>query len=206
MALTTEQIHAAADSLDAEGVRPTLAAVRKRLGAGSFTTISEAMSSWRSARDAAAAVKAGEPVPDDVAERGTVLVREVWAAAQAAAATRVAAERDELAASRAELEAMRDEAVALADSLTVELDQLRATTKAELAGLAEQLAAAQADAETARTEVTAARTGEQAAQVANAKITGQLETLTAERDRLAQELATANKHIGALETAATKAR
>lgn len=204
MALTTEQIHAAADTLDAEGVRPTLAAVRKRLGAGSFTTISEAMSSWRSARNAAAAVKAGEPVPDDVAERGEVLVQEVWAAAQTAAASRVAAERDELAAARAELEAVRDEAIALADTLTVELDQSHAAAKAEIADLAGRLATARTDAEIAQAELAAARHAEQQAQVANAKIAGQLETLTAERDRLAQELAAANKHIGALETAAAK--
>lgn len=200
MALTTEQIHAAANALDAEGVRPTLAAVRKRLGAGSFTTISEAMTSWRSARDLAGAAKMGEPVPDEVAERGTVLVREVWAAAQAAATARLSTERDDLAATRAELEAVRNEAVALADSLTVELDQLRATTKAELASLAEQLSSARADTETARAETAAARAAEQTAQVTNAKTTGQLETLTAERDRLTQELAAAHKRIGALET------
>ena len=49
MALTVAQIHQAADELDAEGIRPTLAAVRKRVGSGSFTTISEAMTSWRTA-------------------------------------------------------------------------------------------------------------------------------------------------------------
>ena len=45
--LTVEEIHAAADGLDAQGLRPTLQAVRKALGRGSFTTISAAMSSWR---------------------------------------------------------------------------------------------------------------------------------------------------------------
>ena len=43
MAVTREQIFAVADELDAAGQKPTLAAVRKALGGGSFTTISEAM-------------------------------------------------------------------------------------------------------------------------------------------------------------------
>jgi hypothetical protein len=44
---TTTEIHAIADRLAATGQRPTLAAVRKELGGGSFTTISEAMKDWR---------------------------------------------------------------------------------------------------------------------------------------------------------------
>ncbi|NHL90329.1 KfrA, partial [Salmonella enterica subsp. enterica serovar Dublin] len=40
----------AADELDAEGIRPTLAAVRKKLGSGSFTTISDAISDQRRSR------------------------------------------------------------------------------------------------------------------------------------------------------------
>ena len=39
MAITTEQIWSAADALDAAGQSPTLAAVRKAVGGGSFTTI-----------------------------------------------------------------------------------------------------------------------------------------------------------------------
>ena len=42
-----EAIWAAADALVEAGERPTLAAVRKAVGGGSFTTISEAMAEWR---------------------------------------------------------------------------------------------------------------------------------------------------------------
>jgi hypothetical protein len=41
------QIFGAADTLDAAGHHPALAAVRKALGGGSFTTISEAMNEWK---------------------------------------------------------------------------------------------------------------------------------------------------------------
>ena len=47
MALTTQDIHAAADRLQEQGIKPTLAEVRKALGGGSFTTISDAMQSWK---------------------------------------------------------------------------------------------------------------------------------------------------------------
>ena len=47
MALTIQQVHNTADQLQEQGIKPTLAEVRKALGGGSFTTISEAMKSWR---------------------------------------------------------------------------------------------------------------------------------------------------------------
>ena len=50
MAITRERIWTAADQLDAEGDRPTLAAIRKKLGGGSYSTISEAMRPCRPSR------------------------------------------------------------------------------------------------------------------------------------------------------------
>ena len=45
MAITIEQFHATADQMQEQSNKPTLAEVRKMLGGGSFTTISEAMKS-----------------------------------------------------------------------------------------------------------------------------------------------------------------
>ncbi len=45
MAISKKSIFDAADALDAAGQRPTLAALRKAVGGGSFTTISEAIRS-----------------------------------------------------------------------------------------------------------------------------------------------------------------
>ena len=56
MTSTTARIFEIADELDAAGHNPTLASVRKALGGGSYTTISEAMGEWR-ARKAAKASK-----------------------------------------------------------------------------------------------------------------------------------------------------
>jgi hypothetical protein len=50
MAIDKQQIFKAANELDLTGHSPTLAAVRKVLGGGSFTTISEAMNEWRATK------------------------------------------------------------------------------------------------------------------------------------------------------------
>ncbi|MGC8733093.1 MAG: DNA-binding protein [Halothiobacillaceae bacterium] len=69
MALTRGDIWAAADRLDAEGKVPTLAAVRKALGSGSFTTISKAMREWHQRRkEKADKVQEAGPVPPDMDE------------------------------------------------------------------------------------------------------------------------------------------
>ncbi|KFA35857.1 DNA-binding protein, partial [Xanthomonas vasicola] len=60
MAITREQIWAAADNLDAAGQNPTLVAVRKVVGGGSFSTIQDAMAEWK-ARRAAKASPLREP-------------------------------------------------------------------------------------------------------------------------------------------------
>ena len=44
---STKNIHKIANALVKSGKRPTLAAIRDELGSGSYTTISEAMKSWR---------------------------------------------------------------------------------------------------------------------------------------------------------------
>src|SRR3546814_11492606 len=68
MAITKEQIFAVADELDAAGQNPTLASVRKQLGGGSFTTISEALNEWR-ARQASQAAPIREPAPAAIPQK-----------------------------------------------------------------------------------------------------------------------------------------
>lgn len=53
--ITTERVHAAADTLAAQGESPTLMAVRQQLGGGSFSTISNAMKIWHTRNPAPAA-------------------------------------------------------------------------------------------------------------------------------------------------------
>src|SRR6218665_924747 len=80
MAITKEDIYAAADALVAEGKNPTLANVRKALGGGSFTTISEGVAAWKDERTAQPA-PLQEPPPAAVADKFSGLLAEVWAVA-----------------------------------------------------------------------------------------------------------------------------
>ncbi|MBK3779964.1 hypothetical protein G3A43_06825 [Paraburkholderia aspalathi] len=124
MALTQEQIFAAADEIDARGQAPTLTAVRQAVGGGSFTTISEAMAVWRARREARKTGSA-EPVPDALSAALGEFGQSVWAAAVDLAQARLASEREKLEQERNQAEAVRAEAVQLADALTADLDRLQ---------------------------------------------------------------------------------
>ncbi|ATE62905.1 DNA-binding protein [Thauera sinica] len=124
MAISKEQIFTIADELDAAGQNPTLAAVRKVLGGGSFTTISEAMNEWK-ARKAEKETPLRQPAPEAVAERLAEFGAEVWALALELANGRLASEREALDAARVQLEAERQEAAELADQVSAELEALQ---------------------------------------------------------------------------------
>ena len=123
-----EAIWAAADALVKAGERPTLAAVRKVVGGGSFTTISEAMGAWRGRQAIAEPVR--EPAPVAVSQQAAVLAAELWAQALAIAHERLQTDREALEAAREEMARERAEAVELADFLAAEMDQVRAELEA----------------------------------------------------------------------------
>ena len=123
-----EAIWAAADALVEAGERPTLAAVRKAVGGGSFTTISEAMGAWRGRQAIAEPVR--EPAPVAVSQQAAVLAAELWAQALAIAHERLQTDREALEAAREEMARERAEAVELADFLAAEMDQVRAELEA----------------------------------------------------------------------------
>jgi chromosome segregation ATPase len=125
MAITKDQIFAAADEIDAAGQNATLAAVRKALGGGSFTTISEGMAEWK-ARKAAKETPLREPAPSAVADRLAELGTEIWSCALELANGRLASEREALEAARLQLEADKAEAAELADQVTAELELAKA--------------------------------------------------------------------------------
>lgn len=125
---TREEIWAAADAIQQAGQRPTLVAVRRAVGGGSYTTISEAMAEWR-ARQRANDAPLREPPPESVAVQAAELAAEIWAQALALATQRLHAERESLETARAEIERERVEAAEMADTLAGELDQARLDLK-----------------------------------------------------------------------------
>lgn len=162
MAITLEQIWSAADTLDAAGQKPTLAAVRKALGGGSYTTISEGMAEWR-ARKPERAESLREPAPPMVTDRLQEIGAEIWTAALEIASQRLAAEREALKATYAELQNSRQEATQLADHLATELDECEcrvialqdaeSVLRAEVDGLKQAMAAASASNEILNNDV-----------------------------------------------------
>lgn len=121
MAVTRELVWAAADVLDQAGEKPTLAAVRKQIGGGSYTTISSAMTEWHASR-AEQMAPARDPVPDRVAEAAAELGGMVWQAAIEIAQGRLQAEQAAIEESRRQMAAAQDEAAAFADELSQELE------------------------------------------------------------------------------------
>ncbi|MEB2159632.1 DNA-binding protein [Xanthomonas campestris pv. campestris] len=157
MAVSREQVFAAAAELQARGEKPTIEAVRQITG-GSYTTISPALNEWK-ARQSAATAALREPTPQVVAERLADLGSELWALALDVANTRLAKEREGLEKIRVELEADRNEAMTLADKLAGDVELLKsrqtsleaaeALARGETAELRERLAKAQEQAHTA---------------------------------------------------------
>ena len=132
---TKEDIWAAATTLAEAGERPTLSAVRRAVGGGSYTTISEAMTEWRARQTQPAPSR--EPAPESVVSQASDLAAAIWAQASALAQERLQVERTALDGARIEMEQERAEAVELADTLAAELDQIRAEMEAAVVESAE---------------------------------------------------------------------
>ena len=131
---TTNRIFKIADELDATGQSPTLAAVRKLLGGGSYTTISQAMNEWR-AKKATKETPVREAAPQAITELLEQVGMEVWGQALQLANGRLVSEREALDTARQDLEAQRQEAADLADQVSHELE----TARQEVLALRKQL-------------------------------------------------------------------
>ncbi|MEI6067963.1 MAG: DNA-binding protein [Methylococcaceae bacterium] len=172
MALTLQDIHAAADTIAAAGGNPTLAAVRQALNGGSFTTISEAMKDWKAKHQAQTIIAPlREAAPAAISDRLSAFGTEVWAIALELSNARLQSERESLDLVRQELEQDKRETGDFADQLSLELEQTQALIKQQAA-----------DLDTARKELTdkiveldsekAVRlTAERQSEVANAALT-----------------------------------
>lgn len=124
--ITPDQVHAIADAIRAEGGKPTLRAVRERLGTGSMGTVSKHLQQWKAGQERQAATELALPP-----------------ALQRAVLDFMATE---LAAARAPLEAELADQQQTAGDLATE-NERQATTIENQAGELEALAADKAAAE-----------------------------------------------------------
>ena len=124
MALTTEQIHQTAQELTEKGINPTLANVRSALGGGSFTTIGEALKTWKQAQKDNEKIKQVDIAPQ-IKDRADVLIGELWQNALDLADERLKLEREALAVAQQQADAKvaeMAEALAQVEAGQIQLD------------------------------------------------------------------------------------
>lgn len=122
---TLDQIHAAAESLAADGKKPTLAAVRAMVG-GSYSTLSPALARWRAQQDqTSTSPTITDSVPPVVSQSLLVAAATAWREAQSLAQAQIDAERDQLALARAQADDQVSDALAAADASAADADAAR---------------------------------------------------------------------------------
>jgi chromosome segregation ATPase len=124
MAISKEDIWAAADTLEAAGMVASLAAVRAQLGGGSFATIQPAMAKWRERKAHLSTPR--EPMPAEVQQRVLHVGDQMWRAASDAANQVLKLEREAMRAASVQLEKEQQEMATWADQLTAEVDAAKA--------------------------------------------------------------------------------
>jgi chromosome segregation ATPase len=174
--ITEQDVFAAAEALQAEGVKPTQTTVRERLGGGSFATIGPALKRWREAQWEQHELAEVE-LPPELDEALQQLGGRVWQAAIAAAESRLAAERAALAEAREELEAEAAEQRAAVQQLEAEAEQYQR----QIAELDQRLAQEQVVSDKANQLVAGLTTELSAAQAATEAEVGKVEAVYQER-------------------------
>lgn len=122
MAITREQIYATANTLNSQGIRPTLAAVRRMLGSGSFTTISEALNEWKMSQSAEARKQAQETTPELLMERLQTFGSALWLDAVGFATNRFTVDREAMEEKIREKEDYYNELEGLSAEYDLELE------------------------------------------------------------------------------------
>ncbi len=198
MKATREAVYEAADALTNAGDTPNVAAIRRVIGGGSFTTIQTHFLAWRQEHRAPPVSAATSTLPADLEDGLHRLGRTVWERACTGAHERLATERAALNAAQAEHDAARREATALADQLADDLDRLQtahadltqeaATTRDDLVEARRALAVLQARLEEVQGQAAQLRTAEHAAVDQAAALRGRLEALEAQNAALLARL------------------
>lgn len=142
MSLTVEKIHQVADQLVDQGINPTQTKVREVLGGGSYSTIGEALKSWKDEQKEYEQFKQTD-MPDALKSEGTVYLAKVWQLADQIANSKLASAHEALEAARADSEAEVAEAQEAVKTLEQEQDEI----KSQLIFMTDRSHKATADAE-----------------------------------------------------------
>lgn len=111
--ITKQDVWRVAGEIDAGGDKPTVLEVRKRLGAGSFTTITASLREW--VKPDASEEEDIDPMPEAVSDKVEQFGADLYALVYRLVQERFDVERAEFAAKIKEIEAERDEAASLSE-------------------------------------------------------------------------------------------
>lgn len=131
--ITYDQVRNAADAIRARGMEPTIAMVRAEMGSGSFSTISQHLSRWKSDLIASgAAMKEAAQMPEELEakllEMGAMFYAEVSRQSEQAIRAAKQEAADRIKEAQGEAAAFREEAEELAKQLEkakAELDRAK---------------------------------------------------------------------------------
>jgi len=184
-----EQVWKTAQALVDEGRKPTIQAIRQRLGGGSYTTISRHLASWREQRRPE---PEQPPVPESVQE----IARRLWAEAWRLSEEKLVQGQTQWATERQQLEQeIRDLALeldqkdkAFREAMTKLENSVRRLMEREIA-----LEYQKAETERLQREKNEATERQRLLERENAALTQKLEDTTSEIARLQAELAAARQ-------------
>jgi len=165
--ITPDQVHAIADAIRAEGGKPTLRAVRERLGTGSMGTVSKHLQQWKAGQERQAATELALP---PALQRA---VLDFMATELAAARAPLEAELADLQQTAGDLATENERQATTIENQAGELEAL-AADKAAAEGKAEQLAV---DLATAKEETVRERQAAEQARTELAKAMLRLEAM-----------------------------
>ena len=181
MAITREDITNAAEALERDGVKPTMATVREYLGGGSFATISPVLREWKEGRKTTTAVVL--EMPGELKVVTERMGAEFWQAASRLANEKLVTVQAEADSAVMEAQSERDEALQEVARLEAEVETMLAQQNA----LAQEKQAA--EQVSSQQQVDIIRLNEQLAASKNeaGRLREDLRRMTTEKDRQADE-------------------
>ena len=191
MAITEEQIFAAAAAIKSTSKSVTSTAVRRYLGTGSYSTITPALRRWEETQAPPTVAASPVEAPQAVIDCLMVVAPQIWSIAAQVANSHLAAERTTMDIERNELQTALADSASTGELIAADLE----AAQAQILNLSATVTTLTADHAVALAEETAARIAvEQAAAVLRAT-NDQLQTRI---DKLCDENREAKAEIGSL--------
>lgn len=189
--VTQSLVSDAANAMKKEGIEPSIIAIQKHIGGGSFTTIKKFMDVWKEECDAA--LQSAPDTPEEVEQKGRELTRAVWVLATQLAQQAVTQIKEETAQqlSVAEKEAIEaHEEISRLENIEVQLNNDLQIASTQLHDAEIQLTEAQTQAK----RIPSLEADLSAVSREKAELTEALVKSRAQLDQLTEQLSTVQQN------------